>query len=684
LRSWRAPAAATAVVDLQVLNCKPTITSCNPNCTITYEVVIRNAGDTAAPNFSTGLYYDLPGAFPTCSTPADFNWLQLGGLAAGATATLTHTRANVSPFPSRHENPSALVDRTCAVAESQENNNVPSGGYVVYLGVDLWIKSFMPSVSGSTVTYSLELCNNPQATSYATAPTAYLWENLATLPSGCPAPAGQNYVFNYGSIAPASCKTMYWARTLMLPGTYKAVAFADPTCTISEWNETNNARSTTYTVLPPNFQVQALGSSGSGGTVNYTATVCNTGAATAVPFKVGLYYDRATAPACAAAPDYTWTVNGLAAGGCSTLTYTRTSAPQGNYTGWALADSGCGLTETSETDNAKSTSYAVNATQPDLFIGSFTQVVSAGSASFTAVVCNAGVATTASALVGIYYDRTAAPTTATAADYTHTLTGGLAANACATIQHTRTATPAGSYTAWVLADRSNLVTEYNENNNAESVAYTVAPSQTPDLAVSSLSVTSSGGTVTYTAQICNSGQAAATASTAALFYDAGAAPTCLDGPSATVAVGPLAVGACETKIWTQTGVVPGSYTAWVLADSTCGLIETSETNNATSKAYEVSSIVAGDASVGDLSRADQTAAGDRPAAAGDRPATAGDGQPRTDGPAAGDRSVTPGADKGTTAKESSGCSCEVARRSPGGGLALLVLGLLLALRRRRP
>jgi subtilase family serine protease len=69
-------------------------------------------------------------------------------------------------------------------------------------------------------------------------------------------------------------------------------------------------------------------------------------------------------------------ISGLGAGACTTKTFTRTATPIGSYTGWALVDAGCDITESNENNNSASSAYSV-ANQADLIVQSFTATVSA-------------------------------------------------------------------------------------------------------------------------------------------------------------------------------------------------------------------------------------------------------------------------------------------------------------------
>ena len=56
-------------------------------------------------------------------------------------------------------------------------------------------------------------------------------------------------------------------------------------------------------------------------------------------------------PDCATSHNQQTTIPSVAAGGCNTRSFTRATAPLGNYTSWVLADAMCALTESNENNN---------------------------------------------------------------------------------------------------------------------------------------------------------------------------------------------------------------------------------------------------------------------------------------------------------------------------------------------
>ena len=188
-----------------------------------------------------------------------------------------------------------------------------------------------------------------------------------------------------------------------------------------------------------------------GTTVTYSATVCNKGSVHLSTVDIELFYDRTTAPTCSSAHSQQWTQLGLGAGKCVTKNYTRAKASAGSYTAWVAVDADCKISETNENNNQASYKYSVSGSvlKPDLYIHSFTASVSGTT------------------------DLGQKPGCSSKYDFKWSVKG-LVAGKCATVTHTRKATPNGSYVAWVLGDSSCSVSEGDETNNSYASVYKVA------------------------------------------------------------------------------------------------------------------------------------------------------------------------------------------------------------------
>ena len=654
---------------------------------VTYTVTICNNGTATSQGFYLDLYYNRTTA-PTCSTNPD-DYQSISGLGAGACTTRTFTRTGAQNGTYTGW---ARVDGLCSVTESNENNNNASAVYTVGQP-DLVVSSFSASVSNTTVTYTVTICNNGGGTSQSF--YLDLYYDRTTPPTCSTTPDEYTAISGLGA---GACTTETFTRSNAPNGTYTGWARVDGLCSVTESNENNNNASTPYSVgvlQQPDLVVSSLTTSVSGTTVTYTVMICNNGASTGTSFFLDLYYDRSTPPTCSTTPEQWQTISGLGAGACAVRTFTQSGAPAGSHTAWARVDGTCTVTESDEGNNNASSPYSI-AGQPDLVVSSLNASVNGPAVTFTVSVCNNGGATSQSFQIGLYYDRSSVPTCSTAANQTLTV-NGLAGGACTTQTFTRSNTPAGSYTAWALADFGCVVSEIDENNNTASAAYSVSAAQ-PDLVVSAFTATVTGNLVTFSATVCNNGAGDATASfDLEVFYNQAGAPDCTTTESQQSAINGLAAGACSTFTFSRAGTPNGAYTGWALADGDCVIAEANETNNASSAQYVVlfvppdggidASLEAGPEP--DIGVPEQGIVEDQ--GLWDQRPTADQGLPPDQGPMADQGtadqgpSVLDGAPSGDLpGPGDGGCDCRVeAGRGAGLPLGLLLLLGLFALRRRR-
>jgi MYXO-CTERM domain-containing protein len=564
-------ASAAEAQDLSVSSFTAKVTGTS----VTFTAKVCNTGATIYDSFYVDLYYNRTTG-PDCGVLGE-DWGTVDGLASGACATLTFTRSGTPPGTYTAW---ARTDSTCDITETNEANNNAYAGYTVSSLPDLVVSSMSSSVSGSTVTYTVLVCN--LGASAATDFFIDLYYNRATAP-GCV--DGDDFAY-ISTLAAGACTSQSFTRTGTPSGSYLSWANADSTCSVTEADEANNTASTSYTVgsTLPDLNI-SLSTMVSGSTVTYSATVCNVGSAAAGSFDVDLYYNRATAPGCWTLGDVFQSVSSLAAGSCTTLTFTRTGTASGTYTAWAQVDSTCGVTESNEGNNTASKVYTVNPL-PDLRVASFSAFVMGTTVNFSATICNNGTAVASGFWLDLYYDRSTAPACGTLGD-DYLSISSLAAGDCVTKTFTRTATPTGTYTGWARVDSGCSVTESNETNNNGSAKYTIGP-QLPDLTVT-VTTSVNGGTVTFTANVCNLGGATTSTIYLDIYYNRVSAAGCgVYGDDFTTISG-LAAGACVQKTFTRLNTPTGGYLGWAQVDSECTVTETDETNNSASSAYSVGS-----------------------------------------------------------------------------------------------
>jgi subtilase family serine protease len=228
--------------DLVVSSCTATVFQ----STVDYEVVVCNTGDQAASHFTVGVYYNLA----TAPAPGQVGDLQkeVASLAAGACTTLPFARSGtpVGTYASWCQ-----VDVKQQVAESNEANNVAGPVAVTVTQTptgtpDLAIQSFISSVNGTTVTYTLNVCNVGDAAAggfyvdlyyhRAAAPTAGIFGDQSQGVAG---------------LAPQACKALTFTRVATPPGTYTSWVQADAQNAVAEANEANNVAGPAVVKIEP-------------------------------------------------------------------------------------------------------------------------------------------------------------------------------------------------------------------------------------------------------------------------------------------------------------------------------------------------------------------------------------------------------------------------------------------------
>jgi subtilase family serine protease len=332
----------------------------------------------------------------------------------------------------------------------------------------------------------------------------------------------------------------------------------------------------------PDLVVSSFTAQVAGSTVTYRVSVCNQGTVAAQGFYVDLYYDEIQAPPPWQFGDDYQPVAGLQPLGCQDLTFTRTGTPSGTYASWVQADADNYVTESNESNNVSGPLeiQVVPTPQPDLMISSFSANVAGSTVTYQVTVCNQGSAAAPATIVDVYYDRSGAPGLYQYGDqFVNVL--ALSAGSCATLTLSRPSTPAGTYRSWAQVDANGAIAESNEGNDVAGpiqVTVTGPPAQA-DLVVQSLNVTVFEQTVTYTAVVCNVGGLAAGSFAVDFYHNFPTPPVVGQVGDDRRTLNGLGAGQCATRSVTQTNTTPGTYTAWVLADSVNAVAEVNESNN---------------------------------------------------------------------------------------------------------
>ncbi|MCK5801056.1 MAG: hypothetical protein KAI47_27905, partial [Deltaproteobacteria bacterium] len=449
---------------------------------VTYTVKVCNTGATLALPFDLKLYYDRRWA-PGCSSTADVTWRLIAGLAPGTCDQKTFVRNNVAQggYTAR-----ALVDGQCEVDETNELNNTIDVDYTVGSDkTDLYPKSaeVKTTYGGDTWSYG-KVCNKGGTT--VTPFHVGFYYHRTSKPSCTDKP---DVTLNVPGLAGGSCKELStWAPPLA-GGTYHVYFVVDPECVIPEVDETNNAVGWT-TKLGADLEIYSLNASVKGTTVTYTVGIRTPGPQVTTPFELALYYNPSKTPNCTTPPSATLSFSqGMAYTTTATYTFTRSVPLGGVQTVWARVDAHCAVAEYDETNNAKKIIHTVG--KADLYVAGFNAApASNGSVTGVAVVCNRGASlgVAKSFSLGLYADRTAAPTCGETPDQSFSVPG-LPSGQCALRTFMwPSAFSTGTHKAWVLVDADCAVPEYDETNNAQSSVYTMGPTS-PNLEVSSLDTT---------------------------------------------------------------------------------------------------------------------------------------------------------------------------------------------------
>ncbi len=227
--------SAAAAPDLHVKSFKVSVN----DRTLTYEVEVCNKGSTVAKTSALELYAHLNNT-PTCGLQHSWRY-PLPFMNPAACKSFKQIEAGVKPGKYTAW---ALVDADCKITEAVETNNAAQASYTVD-PPDLYIKSFTAQVSGTTVTYQVEVCNKGSSQMKTVDLEIY------TNPAGPPTCSTQHSwkVFVHG-LGKGKCKTITQVEGGVKPGPLTAWTFIDAGCAAAESDEANNKKSLTTGVGP--------------------------------------------------------------------------------------------------------------------------------------------------------------------------------------------------------------------------------------------------------------------------------------------------------------------------------------------------------------------------------------------------------------------------------------------------
>jgi len=333
---------------------------------------------------------------------------------------------------------------------------------------------------------------------------------------------------------------------------------ADPDNTVTESDETNNAKTYTFSALTPDLIIQEITWSPThpsiGDTVTFTVTIKNQGSSQADYSRVTYYINNTYLTSDS--------VNPIDAGATVAETFTWT-AQAGSHAIKAVADANNEVTESNETNNVKT--YTLSTLAPDLIIQDITwspEDPSKGdSIAFSVTIKNQGSARAGSSRVTFYIDGSSRG---------YQEVQRIDAGATATNTFTWTA-QAGSHAIKAVTDLNDTVPESDEDNNEKTVTFSTLA---PDLIIESISWSpagpSIGDTVTFTVTIKNQGSGNSDYSRVAYYIN----NTYLTSDL----VNPIDAGGTDDKTFTWTARI-GSHAIKAVADSNDTFPESDEDNN---------------------------------------------------------------------------------------------------------
>jgi subtilase family serine protease len=433
---------------------------------------------------------------------------------------------------------------------------------------------------------------------------------------------------SFGSMeagANSTAKTMVTIPSDVIPGDYSLGAFADPTLSVDELDEANNAKAALPAIkialLKPDLvatTVTGPDKGSPGKPIVVTTEVENQGPAAAGAFEVGIFLsaDNALDPAVDRFLG-SRIVTSLAAGKTVTTSSPNPVIPAdvlpGTYFLIAVADYKATVGEQKEDNNVATASIVIVAFKPDLSIASVItpfRVAAGQSVPVTVTVKNSGPLA-AAASVGIYMSPVGVPNdppdgafkAGTIDPVKHRLlsvpsAGTVGANASLTGTFTvvipKDVAPA-PYFLGAYADPGALVDELDEANNGSFALnfVTVTPAL-PDLVISSATVPpvgNPGKPLSVVNTVKNQGTAAA-GPFAVKFYlsQSSSLMPVADRFIGSRAVGGLGAGALSTATTAVTippDVPPGTYHLDIVANPDGFVVELDETNNGDSKLIEI-------------------------------------------------------------------------------------------------
>jgi subtilase family serine protease len=251
------------------------------------------------------------------------------------------------------------------------------------------------------------------------------------------------------------------------------------------------------------------------------------------------------------------------------------------------------VVEGSESNNQVAKSYTV--TGPNLTVTGMTVTPASGppgsAANLVVTVKNIGSETASNFKLASWFDRSSAPSCSNPGSVTAPVASLVPMASLSFSYPFNYGTVFGTRYTRAFVDSGCVVAETSESNNLSSKSYVVTG---PNLTITGMTVTPSvgvtGGSAVLTVTIKNIGSETASNFQLASWFVRSTTPVCGNVASVTDAIGALAVNASLTFNYNFTFPASvGTFTARALVDSACAVTETSETNNAASRSFGVTS-----------------------------------------------------------------------------------------------
>lgn len=426
--------------DLVVTALNSNASSYNAGDTITITATIMNQGLRSAGGFYLALTSsDLP-------TQTKY----VSSLGAGGTTTVSFAYSAPALSSTRDITVTATADSTGAVAESNEGNNTRSTTFRVVALPDLIVSALSANKAeynaGDTITVTATIRNQgqSQANGFYVSLTS---SDLSTQ---------TKYISSLGAGSSTNVSFIYIAPTFSSTRNVTVMATADSTGVVTESNEGNNTRSTTFRVVAlPDLIVTALSGDNTlyeaGETVKVSAVVKNAGSVSAAATTI-----RLTVPDIGT---FSSSLTALSAGESRTVTFSFTAStsliPQ-SITVTAYADPDNVVMESDESNNSRTATISVSALRPDIEIvdSTITDWYAGKDVTISATVRNNTAQPVPSVAVRL---------TIGGASYTESIP--VAGNGSNLAVFRLTVPTAGSYTVQITADPDGTLDETDESNN---------------------------------------------------------------------------------------------------------------------------------------------------------------------------------------------------------------------------